>query len=114
MLDLAWRDGFVHYADSHIGDIPKHYSFIKKMAESGIRQICGMGSMHEIGFVEGSINENIPCHPTPPYGIGKNTLRELTEMVCKKQNIVFQWLRGYYIVGNSKYGSSFSQRLLLQ
>lgn len=45
LLHLAWRDGFVHYADSHIADLPRHYSFIKKMAESGVRQICGMGSM---------------------------------------------------------------------
>ena len=111
LLHLAWRDGFVHYADSHIADLPKHYSFIKKMAESGVRQICGMGSMHEIGFFEGSINENTPCHPTTPYGIGKNALRELTEMVCKKQNVVFQWLRGYYIVGNSKYGSSIFSKI---
>ena len=69
------------------------------------------GSMHEIGFFEGSINENTPCHPTTPYGIGKNALRDLTEMVCKKSNIVFQWLRGYYIVGNSKYGSSIFSKI---
>lgn len=111
LLHLAWRDGFVHYADSHIVDLPKHYAFIKKMAESGVRQICGMGSMHEIGFFEGSINENTPCHPTTPYGIGKNALRELTEMVCKQNNIVFQWLRGYYIVGNSKFGSSIFSKI---
>lgn len=113
LLHLAWRDGFVHYSDAHIDDLPKHYKFIKKMAESGCKHIAAMGSMHEIGFFEGSINENTTCHPTTPYGIGKNTLRELTEMVCKKNNIVFQWLRGYYIVGNSKYGSSIFSKITL-
>lgn len=29
LFHLAWRDGFVHYADSHITDLPKHYAFIK-------------------------------------------------------------------------------------
>lgn len=111
LLHLAWRDGFIHYADSHIVDLYKHYSFIKKMAESGIRQICGMGSMHEIGFFEGSINENTPCHPITPYGIGKNALRELTEIVCEQNNTVFQWLRGYYIVGNTKCGSSIFSKI---
>lgn len=111
LLHLAWKDGFVHYSDAHINDLPKHYEFIKKMAESGCRHIAVMGSMHEIGFFEGSINENTPCHPTTPYGIGKNALRDLTEMVCKKSNIVFQWLRGYYIVGNSKYGSSIFSKI---
>lgn len=111
LLHLAWRDGFVHYSNAHIEDLPKHYEFIKKMAESGCKHIAVMGSMHEIGFFEGSVNENTPCHPTTPYGVGKNALRDLTEMICKEQNIVFQWLRGYYIVGNSKYGSSIFSKI---
>lgn len=92
LLHLAWRDGFLHYSNAHIEDLPKHYAFIKKMADSGIKQIAVMGSMHEIGFFEGSINENTPCQPTTPYGIGKNALRDLTQMICKQKNIVFQWL----------------------
>lgn len=111
LLHLAWRDGFVHYSDAHINDLPKHYAFIKSMVESGCKHVAVMGSMHEIGFFEGSINENTPCHPTTPYGIGKNALRDLTDMICKKNNIVFQWLRGYYIVGNSKYGSSIFSKI---
>lgn len=111
LLHLAWRDGFVHYSNAHIDDLPKHFDFIKKMAESGIKQIAVMGSMHEIGFYEGSINENTPCHPTTPYGISKNALRDLIQMVCKQKNIVFQWMRGYYIVGNSKYGSSIFSKI---
>ena len=111
LLHLAWRDGFVHYSDAHIDDLPKHYAFIKSMVKAGCKHVAVMGSMHEIGFFEGSINENTPCHPTTPYGIGKNALRDLTEMVCKKNNTVFQWLRGYYIVGNSKYGSSIFSKI---
>ena len=111
LLHLAWRDGFVHYSDAHIDDLPKHYKFIKEMAGSGVKQIAVMGSMHEIGFYEGSINENTPCHPTTPYGIGKNALRDLTQMVCKQNNTVFQWLRGYYIVGNSKFGNSIFSKI---
>lgn len=111
LLHLAWRDGFVHYSDAHIEDLPKHYEFIKKMAETGCKHIAVMGSMHEVGFYEGSVNENTPCHPTTPYGISKNALRDLTQMLCKQRNIVFQWLRGYYIVGNSKQGSSIFSKI---
>lgn len=111
LLHLAWRDGFVHYSDAHIDDLPKHYSFIKKMAEGGIKQIAAMGSMHEIGFFEGSVNENTPCHPLTPYGISKNALRDLIQMICKQKDIVFQWLRGYYIVGNSRYGNSVFSKI---
>ena len=111
LLHLAWRDGSVHYSSAHIDDLPKHYAFIKKMVDGGIQQVAVMGSMHEIGFFEGSINESTPCHPTTPYGIGKNALRDLTQMICKQKNIVFQWLRGYYIVGNSKFGSSIFSKI---
>lgn len=111
LLHLAWRDGFVHYSSAHIDDLPKHYAFIKKMVDGGIQQVAVMGSMHEIGFFEGSINESTPCHPTTPYGIGKNALRDLTQMICEQKNIVFQWLRGYYIVGNSKFGSSIFSKI---
>lgn len=111
LLHLAWRDGFVHFSDAHINDLPKHYAFIKSFAENGCKQIAVMGSMHEIGFFEGSVNENTPCNPTTPYGIGKNALRELTSMLCSHNNVIFQWLRGYYIVGNSVYGSSIFSKI---
>ena len=32
-------------------------------------------------------------------------------MVCKQNSSVFQWMRGYYIVGNSKYGSSIFSKI---
>lgn len=113
LLHLAWKDGFVHYSNAHIEDLSKHYLFIKSMAEAGSRHIAVMGSMHEIGFFEGSINENTPCHPTTPYGIGKNALRDLTQMICSQNNCVYQWLRGFYIVGNSKYGSSIFSKITI-
>lgn len=111
LLHMAWRDGFVHYSDSHMLDLPKHFEFIKLIASSEIKTIAVMGSMHEIGFYEGSIDENTPCNPESYYGIAKNALRETTKILCKQNNKIFQWLRGYYIVGNSKYGSSIFSKI---
>ena len=111
LLHLAWRDGFVHYSDAHIDDLPKHYAFIKKFANSNVKTIAAMGSMHEIGFYEGSIKEETPCNPITPYGISKNALRELTSILCKQKKKNFMWLRGYYIVGNSQYGSSIFSKI---
>ncbi len=111
LLHLAWRDGFVHYSDAHIDDLPKHYHFIEKFAKSSIKTIAVMGSMHEIGFYEGSIKEDTPCNPITPYGISKNALRGLTKMLCEKNKINFMWLRGYYIVGNSEYGCSIFSKI---
>ena len=55
VLHLAWRNGFVHNADSHLGDLANHYNFLSKMADSGVKKIVALGSMHEIGFWEGRL-----------------------------------------------------------
>lgn len=75
LLHMAWRNGFVHNDPSHIEDLPKHFEFIKKMTESGVKQIAVIGSMHEVGFFEGSIKEDTPTHPESLYGISKDALR---------------------------------------
>ena len=111
VLHMAWRDGFVHYSDNHILDLPKHYEFIKKLVDGGLKKIAVMGSMHEIGFWEGAIDENTPCNPLSLYGISKNALRDMVKMLAKQKNINYQWLRGYYIVGNSQYGSSIFSKI---
>lgn len=111
VLHLAWRNGFVHYSESHIADLPKHYRFLKLMIDAGIKKICVMGTMHEIGFFEGSINENTPCHPMSLYGIGKDALRNCVAMMTNRTSTTWQWLRGYYIVGNSEFGSSIFSKI---
>ncbi|MCZ4406213.1 NAD-dependent epimerase/dehydratase family protein [Enterococcus lactis] len=39
LLHLAWRDGFVHYSNAHIDDLPKHFSFIKKCQKEGLSRL---------------------------------------------------------------------------
>lgn len=111
LLHLAWRDGFVHNSNAHVEDLPKHYEFIKKVAESGISRMAIMGSMHEVGFFEGAIKDDTSCNPQSLYGIAKNALRGMTELICKNNNVKLQWLRGYYIVGNTSYGSSIFSKI---
>ena len=57
-----------------------HYAFIKNLVESNIEKVVVMGSMHEIGFYEGSINENSPTNPQSLYGISKDALRNLVKL----------------------------------
>ena len=112
LLHMAWRDGFVHGSINHINDLPKHVEFINKMIAGGVKQVAVMGSMHEVGFFEGSINENTPCNPQSLYGISKNALRRIVELECKNNNVIFQWLRGFYIVGNTEDGCSIFSKIV--
>lgn len=111
ILHLAWKDGFVHNASSHLEFLPAHYTFLEKMATAGVKKIVVLGSMHEIGFFEGRITAETPCNPQSLYGISKNALRNATQLLCKSTNILFQWIRGYYIVGNSKKGASIFSKI---
>ena len=111
VLHMAWRDGFVHNSDAHMEDLPLHTRFIKELAANKCR-ICALGSMHEIGFYEGAIDESTPCRPLSMYGIAKNALREAAALICKQAEAEFQWLRGYYIVGTSKAGNSIFAKIV--
>ena len=111
VLHMAWRDGFVHNSMNHINDLPKHVDFINKISKSGIQRIVVMGSMHEVGFHEGSVNEETVCRPLSYYGISKDALRNIVKLIAKENHINYQWLRGFYIVGNSECGSSIFSKI---
>lgn len=111
-IHLAWRNGFVHNADSHILELPAHYLFLKHMIEGGLKHLVVMGSMHEIGYWEGAIDENTPSNPLSLYGVAKNTLRQIMKEVAAKENICLQWIRGYYIMGDDLKNNSIFAKIL--
>ena len=112
VLHLAWRDGFKHGSENHILDLPKHYEFLKKMVNSKVSKLVVLGSMHEVGFHEGSINEDTACNPLSLYGIAKNALREMTQLLVKNTETKLQWVRGFYIVDNTVKGCSIFSKLM--
>jgi nucleoside-diphosphate-sugar epimerase len=111
-LHLAWKDGFFHNSDAHMKYLSKHYEFLRRMQDGGVKQIAVMGSMHEIGYYQGAVDENTPCNPISMYGIAKDSLRRSLFLLAKKNDLVLQWLRGYYIYGDDKRNHSIFTHLL--
>lgn len=111
-IHLAWRNGFVHNADSHITDLPNHFTFIKNMIEGGLPQLAVMGTMHEIGYWEGAINEDTPANPVSLYGIAKNALRQMTFLLASGKDVKIDWLRAYYILGDDKKSKSVFAKIV--
>ena len=111
-VHLAWRDGFVHNSDAHMKDISSHYTFIKNMLDGGLKKIAVMGTMHEIGYWEGAIDENTPCNPMSQYGIAKNALRQSIIKLCEESKSILYWLRAFYIVGDDTFNHSIFSKIV--
>ena len=110
--EMAWRDGFIHNSEKHIEDLDSHYKFISSMMKGGLKQMAVMGSMHEVGYYEGAIDENTPTNPLSLYGIAKNTLRQLTFLLGKNENVIVQWIRGFYIFGDDLKNNSIFKKIV--
>ena len=112
VIHLAWKDGFVHNSNAHMDNLSSHYIFLRNLIDAGCKNIAVMGTMHEIGFYEGKIDENTPCNPLSQYGIAKNALRQsLLNYVADKEVNVF-WLRAYYILGDDRKNNSIFAKIL--
>ena len=112
VIHFAWEDGFNHNAPSHMAKLSAHFRFLTGLADRGVRQIAVMGTMHEVGCHEGMVDENTPCRPLSQYGVAKNALRQALELFCSARGIVFQWLRGFYILGDDERNHSLFTQIL--
>lgn len=111
-IHLAWRDGFVHNSKNHIGDLSAHFKFLTSMIDGGLKHLVVMGTMHEVGYHEGAIDEHTPCNPLSMYGIAKDALRRAMLLYCKDKDCLLQWCRAFYILGDDKNNHSIFTKLL--
>lgn len=112
VIHLAWEDGFIHNSNKHIKQLPAHCDFVSHCITARIPRLIILGTMHEVGYHEGSIHAWTPCRPQSNYGIAKNALRDYAFKEAAANNTVLQWLRGFYIVDNSPKGSSIFSKIV--
>ena len=111
LIHMAWEKGFVHGAPEHMERLSAHFTFLKDMAEGGLKDIAVMGSMHEVGFFEGAVTADTPCRPLSLYGVSKNALRQALFIEAGRLGFSLYWLRGFYIYGDDSRGSSIFAKL---
>jgi dTDP-6-deoxy-L-talose 4-dehydrogenase (NAD+) len=111
LVHLAWTDGFVHNAPSHMLNLSAHYAILSGAVEWGVPRVAGLGTMHEIGYWEGAIEADTPTNPSTLYGIAKDALRRAAfATLASKTELT--WLRCYYIYGDDRRNHSIFTRLL--
>jgi len=111
-VHLAWQDGFSHNATTHIDKLALHYHFLCDLIDAGCKRIAVMGTMHEVGFWEGKIDENTTCNPLSLYGIAKNSLRQALLLYAQNKEVNIYWLRAYYILGDDQKNHSIFTKIL--
>ena len=112
MIHMAWKDGFSHNSPAHMQFLSSHYDFIMSMVNQGLKQVLVMGSMHEVGYFEGEINEDTPTNPRSLYGIAKDALRRSLTLSLEKTGTLLQWVRAYYILGDDERNASVFTKLI--
>ena len=112
LIHLAWEDGFQHNSNAHMRNLSNHFVFLSNMIDNGLKYLSVMGSMHEIGYWEGEVNENTPCNPLSQYGIAKNALRQSLELYTKNKQCSFHWLRAFYITGDEEHSKNIFSKIL--
>lgn len=112
MIHMAWKDGFFHNSPAHMQFLSAHYDFVMSMVGQGLKQVIVMGSMHEVGYFEGEINENTPTNPRSLYGIAKDALRRSLTLSLEQTDTVLQWVRAYYILGDDARNASVFTKLI--
>lgn len=110
-VHLAWEAGFVHNAPVHMLRLSDHFRFLEELAAAGVKQLAVLGTMHEIGYHEGAIDENTPTRPSSLYGVAKNALREALEIQFAGTDTILQWLRCFYIYGDDARSQSIFAKI---
>jgi len=112
MIHMAWKDGFKHNSTAHIDYLSSHYDFVMSMVNQGLKQVIIMGSMHEVGYFEGEINEDTPTNPRSLYGVSKDSLRRALTLSFEQNDAILQWVRAYYILGDDINNASIFTKLI--
>lgn len=111
VIHLAWQDGFVHNAASHMSRLSDHHRFLTSLADAGVPRIAALGTMHEVGYWEGAITAETPTDPVTLYGIAKDALRRSSALTVSPVT-EYVWLRAFYILGDDRRNRSIFAKLL--
>lgn len=105
LIHLAWGE-VGKYTDPHnlTGNLVPQFDFLRRMVESGLRDITVAGTCLEYGMQEGALREDAACQPVTYYGLAKLTLLRMLEILHQQTDGGFslKWLRYFYVYGEGQ------------
>lgn len=112
VIHLAWS-GLPRYRDMfHIEEnLMEQYHFIKKLIQSGIRDVTITGTCLEYGMKEGCLHAEDKTDPKVPYAIAKDSLRRFLFQLHDRMPFRIKWLRLFYTYGEGQSETSLLSQL---
>lgn len=103
VLNLAW-DGLSNYNDKiHIEqNLINHYNFLENMLDNGLKNLVSIGTCFEYGKISGCLKEDTITNPNTLYGLAKDSLRKMLELLQEKNEFTFKWIRLFYMHGEGQ------------
>lgn len=109
---LAWQDGFVHNADSHMKNLYQHYRFLVNLIDHGVKQLIIAGSFREYGSCAGQVKEDLEVPADNLYVLTKKTLRRAIEIYIQDKDVCLQWIRPFTVYGDEALNNSIMSKIL--
>ena len=112
LIHLAWSNLDNYASDLHITEeYPKHFEFLKKLIDSGLKNLVVAGTCFEYGLKNGLLKENDEVNPNNAYSKAKLMMYE--NLLKLKQNKDFNliWLRIFYLFGDGQKENSLWTQL---
>lgn len=103
LIHLAWG-GLPNYRSLHHfeHELPTQYQFLKRLVESGLRNLLVTGTCFEYGMQSGLLSEGAEPRPSNPYGFAKDTLRRELEYLRAAHPFNLVWTRLFYLYGDGQ------------
>jgi nucleoside-diphosphate-sugar epimerase len=103
LIHLAWGGLPNHKSLEHFEqELPAQYRFLKKLVDSGLKNLLVTGTCMEYGMQSGPLREDMETRPTNPYGFAKDTLRRQLEYLKNDQSFTLTWARLFYLYGDGQ------------
>ena len=102
LYHFAWEGAKKEERDdpmTHARNIKHTLDAVEVAKRFGCKKFIGAGSQAEYGPVNGLIDDDTPCSPKTPYGIGKFAAGLLSRKLCDKYGITNIWCRVFSVYG---------------
>ena len=103
VIFLSWKNLPNYEKEFHLTEnLIESINFFTFLLKSKIKKIIVAGTCYEYGIINGKIKESSDTKPITSYAVAKDTLRSITEYLCKIYGKDYAWIRIFYPYGKGQ------------